>query len=31
MTLEGWDGQGAAVEFLKTAKKRFLDLEKKPH
>lgn len=31
VTLEGWQGRGAAVEFLRTAKKRFLDLEKKPH
>jgi len=31
LTLEGWQGRGAAFEFLKTAKKRFLDLEKKPH
>lgn len=31
VTLEGWTGRGAAIEFLKTAKKRFLDLEKKPH
>jgi hypothetical protein len=30
VTLEGWTGRGAAVEFLKTAKKRFLDLVKKP-
>ena len=30
VTLEGWQGRGAAVDFLKTAKKRFLDLEKKP-
>jgi thiol:disulfide interchange protein len=30
VTLEGWEGRGAAFEFLKTAKKRFLDLEKKP-
>ena len=30
LTLEGWQGRGAAFEFLKTAKKRFLDLEKKP-
>ena len=28
--LEGWEGRGAAVEFLKTAKKRFLEVEKKP-
>jgi hypothetical protein len=31
VTLEGWHGRGASLEFLKTAKKRFLDLEKKPH
>jgi thiol:disulfide interchange protein len=31
VTLEGWQGRGASFEFLKTAKKRFLDLEKKPH
>jgi thiol:disulfide interchange protein len=31
VTLEGWPGRGASFEFLKTAKKRFLDLEKKPH
>jgi thiol:disulfide interchange protein len=31
VTLEGWEGKGAAVEFLRTAKKRFLELEKKPH
>jgi thiol:disulfide interchange protein len=31
VTLEGWRGRGASLEFLKTAKKRFLDLEKKPH
>lgn len=30
VTLEGWEGRGAAFEFLKTAKKRFLDLEKRP-
>ena len=30
VTLEGWRGRGAALEFLKTAKKRFLDLEKRP-
>lgn len=30
VTLEGWQGRGASFEFLKTAKKRFLDLEKKP-
>jgi thiol:disulfide interchange protein len=27
---EGWDGPGAAIEFLKTGKKRFLDSENKP-
>jgi thiol:disulfide interchange protein len=31
VTLEGWQGRRTALEFLKTAKKRFLDLEKKPH
>ncbi|HEX2798984.1 MAG TPA: thioredoxin family protein [Thermoanaerobaculia bacterium] len=31
LTFEGWHGRGASLEFLKTAKKRFLDLEKKPH
>ena len=31
VTLEGWHGTKSSVEFLKTAKKRFLDLEKKPH
>jgi protein-disulfide isomerase-like protein with CxxC motif len=31
LTLEGWTGRGAAIEFLKTAKKRFLDLERKSH
>jgi thiol:disulfide interchange protein len=31
LTLEGWMGRGAALEFLRTAKKRFLELEKKPH
>lgn len=31
VTLVGWEGRAAAVEFLKTGKKRFLDLEKKPH
>ncbi len=31
VTLEGWSGKGRAFDFLKTAKKRFLDLEKKPH
>jgi thiol:disulfide interchange protein len=30
VTLEGWQGSEAAFEFLKTAKKRFLGLEKKP-
>jgi thiol:disulfide interchange protein len=28
--LVGWEGHRAAVEFLKTGKKRFLDVEKKP-
>lgn len=28
VTLEGWEGRAAAVEFLKTGKKRFLDLGK---
>jgi len=27
--LIGWEGRGTAVEFLKTGKKRFLDVEKK--
>ena len=27
--LIGWEGRGAAIEFLKTGKTRFLDLEKK--
>ena len=31
LTLEGWNGRGASFDFLKTAKKRFLELEKKPH
>jgi thiol:disulfide interchange protein len=31
VTLEGWEGRGAAVEFLRSGKKRFLDVEKKPH
>lgn len=31
VTLEGWEGKGKAFDFLKTAKTRFLDLEKKPH
>jgi thiol:disulfide interchange protein len=31
VTLEGWQGRGPALEFLKTAKRRFQDLEKKPH
>ena len=31
VTLEGWEGRGKSFEFLKTAKKRFLDLEKKAH
>jgi thiol:disulfide interchange protein len=30
VTLEGWEGSGTAVEFLKTGKKRFLDVERKP-
>jgi thiol:disulfide interchange protein len=30
VTLEGWEGRGAALEFLRTGKKRFLDIEKKP-
>ncbi|MCM3876840.1 MAG: thioredoxin family protein [Thermoanaerobaculia bacterium] len=30
VTLEGWEGRGAAVEFLRSGKKRFLDVEKKP-
>lgn len=30
VTLEGWEGRGAAVEFLRTGKKRLLDVEKKP-
>jgi thiol:disulfide interchange protein len=30
VTLKGWEGKGAAFEFLKTAKRRFLELEKKP-
>ncbi len=30
VTLEGWEGRGAAVEFLRTGKKRLLELEKKP-
>jgi thiol:disulfide interchange protein len=30
VTLEGWHGTRTSFEFLKTAKKRFLDLEKKP-
>jgi thiol:disulfide interchange protein len=30
LTLEGWMGSKAASDFLKTAKKRFLELEKKP-
>ncbi|MEO8586019.1 MAG: thioredoxin family protein [Acidobacteriota bacterium] len=29
VTLEGWEGRGAAVEFLKTGKRKILDLEKK--
>jgi thiol:disulfide interchange protein len=28
--LVGWEGRRAAVEFLRTGKKRFLDFEKKP-
>jgi hypothetical protein len=28
--LVGWEGRGAAVEFLRTGRKRFLDFEKKP-
>lgn len=31
VSLEGWEGREKAFNFLKTAKKRFLDLEKKPH
>jgi thiol:disulfide interchange protein len=31
VSLEGWEGREKAFSFLKTAKKRFLDLEKKPH
>jgi thiol:disulfide interchange protein len=31
VTLEGWEGRGAAAEFLRTGRKRLLDLEKKPH
>jgi thiol:disulfide interchange protein len=31
VSLEGWEGREKALNFLKTAKKRFLDLEKKPH
>lgn len=30
VTLEGWEGRGAAVEFLRSGKKRFLDVEMKP-
>ncbi len=30
VSLEGWEGREKAFNFLKTAKKRFLDLEKKP-
>jgi len=30
LMLEGWQGREAAVVFLKTAKRRFLGLEKKP-
>ena len=30
LMLEGWQGREAALEFLKSAKKRFLGLEKKP-
>jgi thiol-disulfide isomerase/thioredoxin len=30
VTLEGWEGRGAAVEFLRSGKKRFLDVEVKP-
>jgi thiol:disulfide interchange protein len=30
VTLVGWEGRGAAVEFLRTGKKLFLDVEKKP-
>lgn len=29
VTLVGWEGRGKALDFLKTAKKRFLDLEKR--
>ena len=28
ITMEGWDGPAAAVEFLKVARRRFLDAEK---
>jgi thiol:disulfide interchange protein len=31
VALVGWEGRQKAFEFLRTAKKRFLDLEKKPH
>jgi len=31
VTLEGWEGKEKAFNFLKTAKKRFLDLGKKAH
>ncbi len=30
VTLEGWEGRGTAIEFLKTGKTRFVELEKKP-
>src|SRR5512140_1214914 len=29
VSLEGWEGRGAAVEFLRSGKKRFLDVEVK--
>lgn len=31
VALVGWEGRQKAVEFLRTAKKRFVDVEKKPH
>jgi thiol:disulfide interchange protein len=31
VSLEGWEGREKAFNFLKVAKKRFLDLEKNPH
>lgn len=30
VTLEGWEGRETAIEFLKTGKQRFLDVERKP-